>query len=29
MTVLAESGGWYQVRLPDGRTGWVAGWLVE
>ncbi len=29
MTVLAESGGWYQVRLPDARTGWVAGWLVE
>jgi len=19
---------WYQVRLADGRTGWVAGWLV-
>ncbi|MDA8212751.1 MAG: N-acetylmuramoyl-L-alanine amidase [Clostridia bacterium] len=19
---------WYQVRLGDGRTGWVAGWLV-
>jgi uncharacterized protein YgiM (DUF1202 family) len=29
MTVLAESSGWYQVRLPDARTGWVAGWLVE
>jgi TolA-binding protein len=29
MTVLAESGGWYQVRLPDALTGWVAGWLVE
>ncbi len=29
MTVLAASGGWYQVRLPDNRTGWVAGWLVE
>jgi uncharacterized protein YgiM (DUF1202 family) len=29
MTVLAESGGWYQVRLPDSRTGWVAGRLVE
>ncbi len=28
MTVLAQSGDWYQVRLPDGRTGWVAGWLV-
>jgi len=29
MTVLSESGGWYQVRLPDAHTGWVAGWLVE
>jgi len=29
MTVLGESGAWYQVSLPDGRTGWVAGWLVE
>jgi uncharacterized protein YgiM (DUF1202 family) len=29
MTVLAENGGWYQVRLPDSLTGWVAGWLVE
>lgn len=29
MTVLSQSGGWYQVRLPDGLTGWVAGWLVE
>ncbi len=29
MTVLSQSGGWYQVSLPDGRTGWVAGWLVE
>jgi hypothetical protein len=29
MTVLSQSGGWYQVRLPDTRTGWVAGWLVE
>jgi len=29
MTVLARSGDWYQVRLADGRTGWVAGWLVS
>ncbi|MDH7577572.1 MAG: SH3 domain-containing protein [Bacillota bacterium] len=28
MTVLGQAGDWYQVRLPDGRTGWVAGWLV-
>jgi hypothetical protein len=29
MTVLSQSGDWYQVRLPDARTGWVADWLVE
>lgn len=28
MTVLSRSGDWYQVRLADGRTGWVAGWLL-
>lgn len=28
MTVISQSGDWYQVRLADGRTGWVAGWLV-
>lgn len=29
MTVLAQSGSWDQVQLPDGRTGWIADWLVE
>jgi hypothetical protein len=29
MTVLSQSGDWYQVRLPDDRTAWVADWLVE
>lgn len=28
MTVLSRSGDWYQVQLADGRTGWVAGWLM-
>lgn len=28
MTVLGEEGDWYRVRLPDGREGWVAAWLV-
>lgn len=28
MTVLSRSGDWFQVKLADGRTGWVAGWLV-
>ncbi|MGD0153005.1 MAG: SH3 domain-containing protein [Thermacetogeniaceae bacterium] len=29
MTVLSQTGDWDQVQLPDGRTGWVAGWLVD
>jgi N-acetylmuramoyl-L-alanine amidase len=29
MAVLSQSGDWFQVRLPDARTGWVADWLVE
>lgn len=29
MTVLSQDGEWYQVSLPDGRTGWVAAWLVD
>jgi N-acetylmuramoyl-L-alanine amidase len=29
LPVLAEQGEWLNVRLPDGRTGWVAGWLVK
>ncbi|MDW7652177.1 MAG: SH3 domain-containing protein, partial [Bacillota bacterium] len=28
VNVLDEQGGWLQVRLHDGRTGWLAGWLV-
>ncbi|MGB9791721.1 MAG: SH3 domain-containing protein [Thermacetogeniaceae bacterium] len=28
LTVISRSGDWYQVRLADGRTGWVAGWLL-
>lgn len=27
--VLAQNGQWYQIRLTDGTTGWVAGWLVN
>ncbi|MGI6452582.1 MAG: N-acetylmuramoyl-L-alanine amidase [Syntrophomonadaceae bacterium] len=26
---LAETEGWYQVRLANGQTGYVAGWLVK
>ncbi len=29
MTELSQSGDWYQVRLPNGLTGWVADWLVD
>ncbi|WP_079530376.1 N-acetylmuramoyl-L-alanine amidase [Halobacillus hunanensis] len=27
-TYIAESNGWYQIKLNDTKTGWVAGWLV-
>ncbi|MFD2926073.1 N-acetylmuramoyl-L-alanine amidase [Halobacillus naozhouensis] len=27
-TYIAESKGWYQIKLDDTKTGWVAGWLV-
>ncbi|GAB7386504.1 hypothetical protein BSNK01_03390 [Bacillaceae bacterium] len=26
---LGKKGDWYTIRLPDGRTGWVAAWLAE
>ena len=29
LPVLETSGQWVKVRLADGKTGWVAGWLVE
>lgn len=29
LPVLDKSGGWYQVRLNTGASGWVAGWLVS
>jgi N-acetylmuramoyl-L-alanine amidase len=27
--VLGASGQWRKVRLPDGTTGWMAGWLLK
>ncbi|BAF58967.1 MAG: SH3 domain-containing protein [Pelotomaculum sp.] len=29
LSILGQSGDWYRVRLSDGKTGWVAGWLVS
>ncbi|WP_169726449.1 SH3 domain-containing protein [Desulfotruncus alcoholivorax] len=28
LEVVSNSNNWYKVKLPDGNTGWVAGWLV-
>ncbi|MDD3653666.1 MAG: N-acetylmuramoyl-L-alanine amidase [Desulfotomaculaceae bacterium] len=28
LPVLGQADGWYQVNTPNGRTGWIAGWLV-
>jgi N-acetylmuramoyl-L-alanine amidase len=29
LQVLEQSGDWYRVKLQNGSTGWVAGWLVS
>lgn len=29
LELLAESGGWYKIKLSDGKIGWIAGWLVQ
>lgn len=29
MPVLGQAGGWYNVRLVSGQSGWIAGWLVN
>ncbi|MCM3473103.1 SH3 domain-containing protein [Brevibacillus borstelensis] len=28
LPVISEKGDWIHVRLPNGKTGWVANWLV-
>jgi len=28
LTILENQGDWYRVNTPDGKTGWVAGWLI-
>jgi N-acetylmuramoyl-L-alanine amidase len=27
--LLKKESNWYQVELPDGQMGWIAGWLIE
>ncbi|KAA0549286.1 SH3 domain-containing protein [Bacillus sp. BGMRC 2118] len=29
LTVLYEQNNWSQVKLPNGKEGWVAGWYLE
>jgi N-acetylmuramoyl-L-alanine amidase len=29
LTILEQQGDWYRVQTPDGKTGWVAGWLIS
>lgn len=29
LNVMSRQGDWYQVRLPDNRIGWIAGWLTQ
>ena len=26
--ILREQNGWYEIQLPNGKTGWVAGYIV-
>jgi formylglycine-generating enzyme required for sulfatase activity len=28
VTVLQQQGAWYNVRLPDGREGWISRWVL-
>lgn len=28
LPVTGEENGWFAVRLPDGQSGWIAGWLA-
>ncbi len=29
VTILSTDNGWYEVRLSNGQTGWIAGYLVN
>jgi formylglycine-generating enzyme required for sulfatase activity len=28
VVILAQQGGWYRVRIPDGQEGWISRWVV-
>ena len=28
LEVTGKQNNWFAVRLPDGRSGWIAGWLA-
>jgi formylglycine-generating enzyme required for sulfatase activity len=28
VVAIQQQGSWYQVRLPDGREGWISGWVL-
>ncbi len=28
-SIIKKSGGWYQVSLNSGKSGWMAGWLIN
>lgn len=29
LTILKSESNWYLVKLPDGKQGWIAGWMVS
>jgi N-acetylmuramoyl-L-alanine amidase len=29
LPVLSQDRGWFEVTLPNGETGWIAGWLTD
>jgi len=29
VTIIGEKDNWFQVKIADGRIGWIAGWLIN